>query len=132
MFKRLLGISVILLLFVACSNTDGNPVSTPVVVIKEIVVTTIPTPVPTKTPQPKPESSSELIIAPSFKFLNKHPKYECLNTTFNIFIDVFGVYIVSVDSIPKDYVEHTAKVFAEFIDNNKDGVLFFCSYMLEG
>ena len=38
MLKRLLGISVILLLLAACSDTGENPASTPEVVIKEISV----------------------------------------------------------------------------------------------
>lgn len=54
MLKRLLGISVILILLVGCSDTSENPVSTPEVVIKEIVVTATPPPVPTKNPTPKP------------------------------------------------------------------------------
>ena len=53
MLKRLLGISVILVLLGACSDADENAASTPVVVIKEIVVTATPTPVPTKTPAPR-------------------------------------------------------------------------------
>ncbi len=55
MLKRLVGISIILLSLAACSDTGENPVSTPEVVIKEIVVTATPTPAPTKTPTPKPD-----------------------------------------------------------------------------
>ncbi len=54
MLKRLLGISVILVLLAACSNAGENHASTPVVIIKEIVVTATPTTVSTPIPTPKP------------------------------------------------------------------------------
>ena len=64
MLKRLLGISVILVLLAACSDADESPASTPVVVIKEIVVTATQTPVPTKTPSPRLVSSPTKIPTP--------------------------------------------------------------------
>ena len=48
MFKRLLGISIILLSLIACSDADLNIEPTPEVLIKEVVLTA--TPEPTATP----------------------------------------------------------------------------------
>jgi len=69
--------------------------------------------------QANTESISQKI--PTFTILNKHPKYNCLNDTFNTYINVFGIYVVSVDSAPEEYVIHTAKILAEYLDNNLDG-----------
>jgi len=57
-----------------------------------------------------------------FEVLSEHPNLDCLNKTMDIFIDVFGVWLVSTKSAPENYVLHTANVLAEFIDNDSDGI----------
>ena len=35
----------------------------------------------------------------------------------NVFVDVFGIYLISHNSIPEEYILHSANILAEFIDN---------------
>ena len=46
---------------------------------------------------------------------------ECMNKTFDKFIEVFGVYVVGTNKAPMDKVRHTAGVLAQYLDNNEDG-----------
>ena len=102
--------------------------------------TAIPTPVqvPTSTPLPPPSPTHmlamdkptptrlviepTLVSIPTFEILSKHPTLDCLNTQFQMFIDVFGLYVVAPSSAPEEYVIHSANVLAEYIDNNADGL----------
>jgi hypothetical protein len=52
--------------------------------------------------------------------LTAHPM-DCMNTTFDKFINVFGMYVVTTDEAPMDYVIHSAHVLAQYIDNDEDG-----------
>ena len=78
----------------------------------------------TKKEVPKEQVSS--IIAPglpTFEILSKHP-VECVNESniVDIFIDVFGVYVIAPEDAPIEKVQHTANVLAQYIDNDEDGV----------
>jgi len=59
---------------------------------------------------------------PTFEVLNKHPKYDCINNELDMFIEVFGMYVIAPDSAPRSYVIHTAKVLSQYIDNDEDGI----------
>lgn len=59
---------------------------------------------------------------PTFAILDKHPTIDCLNTVFDVFVEVFGMYVVSFADAPRSYVLHSANVLAEYIDNDFDGV----------
>ena len=58
----------------------------------------------------------------TFELLTEHP-FDCLNQELDVFVDVFGIYVISHSSIPAEYVEHSANVVAEFMDNDADGVM---------
>ena len=58
----------------------------------------------------------------TFELLTEHP-FDCLNQELDVFVDVFGIYVISHSSIPTEYVEHSANVVAEFMDNDADGVM---------
>mgnify|MGYP001225976608 CR=1 FL=1 len=80
-------------------------------------------PLPTYTPAEATASSiDQPLTSYRFEVLSKHPKLNCLNITMDVFIDVFGVWVISRKSAPQDYVLHTANVLAEFIDNDSDGI----------
>ncbi|MQG19211.1 MAG: tetratricopeptide repeat protein [SAR202 cluster bacterium] len=68
--------------------------------------------------------SQQAIDLPTFEIINKYPnpKLNCLNKTMDVFIDVFGIWVISTKSAPENYVLHTANVLAQFIDNDSDGV----------
>mgnify|MGYP001393837277 CR=1 FL=1 len=59
---------------------------------------------------------------PIFEVASEHTTIDCLNAVMDVFIDVFGIYVISTQSAPRDYVVHTANILAEFIDNDLDGV----------
>ena len=78
----------------------------------------------TKKEVPKEQVSS--IIAPgvpTFEILSEHP-VECVNESnvVDMFIDVFGVYVIAPEDAPIEKVLHTANVLAQYIDNDEDGV----------
>ena len=78
----------------------------------------------TKKEVPKEQVSS--IIAPgvpTFEILSEHP-VECVkeSNVVDIFIDVFGVYVIAPEDAPIEKVQHTANVLAQYIDNDEDGV----------
>ena len=59
---------------------------------------------------------------PTLEHMSEHP-LECMNgTVFSTFVDVFGVYLVATPEAPKAYVDHSANVLAEYLDNDGDGV----------
>jgi len=66
--------------------------------------------------------AATLVSIPTFEILSKHPTLDCLNTQFQMFVDVFGLYVVAPSSAPEEYVIHSANVLAEYIDNDKDGL----------
>ena len=68
---------------------------------------------------PKSNPDSEKV---TFEILDKHPDFECLSIELNKFINVFGVYVISHDSIPEEFMMHTANILAEYIDNDLDGI----------
>ena len=61
-------------------------------------------------------------MAPTLEVLSQHPTTDCMNEVFDKFIDVFGMYVVATSDAPLAYVEHTANVLAEYIDNDADGI----------
>ena len=100
--------SLMILSFLACSSTESS-IPKVVFVTKEVSVEKVVEKVPAT-------------LLPSFEILNKHPKLDCLNKTMDVFIDIFGIWIISTKSAPENYVLHTANVLAEFIDNDLDGI----------
>mgnify|MGYP001265274788 FL=1 len=81
------------------------------------------TPTPTATHTATPESPTPAPYkTPVFEVVNEHTTIDCLNAVMDVFIDVFGIYVISTQSAPRDYVVHTANILAEFIDNDLDGV----------
>ena len=63
-----------------------------------------------------------LVSIPTFEILSKHPTMDCLNAQFQMFVEVFGLYVAAPSSAPKEYVIHSANVLAEYIDNDRDGL----------
>ena len=57
----------------------------------------------------------------TMQILTEHP-ISCMNTVFDKFINVFGVYVAAPEEAPLDYFNHTANVLAQYIDNDEDGV----------
>ena len=60
----------------------------------------------------------------ALEVLSQHPTADCMNEVevFDKFVDVFGVFVVASPNAPLGYVEHTANVLAEYIDNDADGI----------
>jgi len=60
---------------------------------------------------------------PTFKILETHPSKNlaCMDKTFNSFINVFGIYVISTSEVPEKYLQHTANVLAQYLDNDADG-----------
>ena len=71
----------------------------------------------------KSKASSTTSSASTFKVMGTHPNktFACMNGTFNSFIDVFGIYVMGIPKISKSYLQHTANVLAQYLDNNADG-----------
>ncbi|MBE82374.1 MAG: hypothetical protein CME21_07375, partial [Gemmatimonadetes bacterium] len=61
------------------------------------------------------------LVVPDMEILTEHPT-ECMNTVFDKFINVFGVYAVAPEEAPSELFLHTANVLAQYIDNDEDGV----------
>ena len=97
-----------LLISVSCSGASNTETVQ--------VVTSVPT------ATAMPDSIFESSNLPTFEILNEHPKLNCLNKTMDVFIDIFGVWVISTKFAPENYVLHTANVLAEFIDNDSDGI----------
>jgi hypothetical protein len=73
-----------------------------------------------------PREQVASIIAPTiptFEILSEHPM-ECMNDNdaVTVYVDVFGVYVIAPERAPIEYVEHSANVLAQYIDNDEDGV----------
>lgn len=70
------------------------------------------------------EDNSTSTLSDEFtaELLAEHP-FDCLNQELDVFVNVFGIYVISHSSIPRKYIEHSANVVAEFIDNDADGVV---------
>ena len=66
------------------------------------------------------DTSNDTIV--TFEIVDTYPHAACLNTHLDVFINVFGIYVVSTSSIPEVYQQHTANVLAQYIDNDADGV----------
>jgi len=56
-----------------------------------------------------------------FEVFDKHPTIGCLNENMDVFINVFGLYVISNQSFAPDHAMHTANILAEYIDNDLDG-----------
>jgi len=65
--------------------------------------------------------SSKIVESPTLIVMAQHPTLQCLNSSFDKFIDVFGMYVIGTPGAPLGYVEHTANVLAQYIDNDEDG-----------
>ena len=64
------------------------------------------------------QTSQTTVQKPNFEILSEHP-FECMNTgVFNKFINVFGVYVVASEDAPVEYLNHTAHILAQLIDND--------------
>ena len=66
------------------------------------------------------DTSNDTVV--TFEIVDTYPHAACLNTHLDVFINVFGIYVVSTSSIPEVYQQHTANVLAQYIDNDADGV----------
>ena len=64
---------------------------------------------------PKIGQSPTLVVMP------QHPTLQCLNSSFDKFINVFGMYVIGTPGAPLAYVKHTANILAQYIDNDEDG-----------
>ena len=66
------------------------------------------------------DTSNDTVV--KFEIVDTYPHAACLNTHLDVFINVFGIYVVSTSNIPEVYQQHTANVLAQYIDNDADGV----------
>ena len=116
---------------VSPTSTEVIPTFTPAPVA---IATVIPVPTPTEEPHtstqtPLPTATPTPTHTPTytqskpyvFEVLDKHPTIECLNENMNVFINVFGLYVISNQSFAPDHAMHTANILAEYIDNDLDG-----------
>ena len=117
---------VLVAVVTACGGMEPEP--TPVPVATDIptqtaskikseptaTATPLPTAIPTTTQTPTYTSSKPYV----FEVLDKHPTIECLNENMNVFINVFGLYVISNQSFAPDHAMHTANILAEYIDND--------------
>ena len=101
---------------IAIPTATVKPSPTAVQEIKEVVAQ------PSNADSPKESSKPTIYTIPTFEILNEHPEMSCMNTVMDIFIEVFGMYVMSTTSAPPEFVLHTANILAEFIDNDLDGV----------
>jgi hypothetical protein len=129
MIRYITLLTATLLLTVSCSGGSDTETAQ---VATSVPTATVAPPTATATPGPtlEPDNLENKQITADqhdweyigFEVLSKHPKLNCLNKTMDVFIDVFGVWVISTKSAPENYVLHTANVLAEFIDNDSDGI----------
>ena len=79
-------------------------------------------PTTTATVATTPTLQTAVSAPPTLEVLSQHPTVDCMNEVFDKFVDVFGVFVVASPNAPLGYVEHTANVLAEYIDNDADGI----------
>ena len=79
-------------------------------------------PTTTATVATTPTLQTAVSAPPTLEVLSQHPTVDCMNEVFDKFIDVFGMFVVASPNAPLGYVEHTANVLAEYIDNDADGI----------
>jgi len=118
--KTILFLTLCCFLIIACSYSTELPTGTSASP-RATLVTTPASELVTKESE-KVVDKVPATLLPSFEILNKHPKLDCLNKTMDVFIDIFGIWVISTKSAPENYVLHTANVLAEFIDNDLDGI----------
>jgi len=53
--------------------------------------------------------------------LDEH-EFECMYETFDKFVNVFGIYVAGTNKATIEKVLHTAGVFAQYLDNDEDGL----------
>jgi len=80
------------------------------------------TPTTTATVATTPTLQTAVSAPPTLEVLSQHPTIDCMNEVFDKFVDVFGMFVVGSPNAPLAYVEHTANVLAEYIDNDADGI----------
>ena len=67
------------------------------------------------------EPETKDIEAPDLTIISKHPTIDCLNGVFDKFVNVFGMYVVATPEAPESFVNHSAGVLAQYLDNDEDG-----------
>jgi len=117
--KTILLLSSVLLVLGASACGSAEPLPD-IDATVEVVVTATPTAVP-----PTATATLTSTYVPSkpyvFEVLDKHPRIECLNENMDVFINVFGLYVISNQSFAPGHAMHTANILAEYIDNDLDG-----------
>ena len=85
--------------------------------------TPIATPTTTTTTTTDTSVMPDTLQVSNLQILDKHPnpRLDCINGVMDVFIDVFGVVVVATDNAPLQFVQHTAGVLAQFLDNDEDG-----------
>ena len=58
---------------------------------------------------------------PDLAIMSQHPTIDCLNGTFDKFVNVFGMYVMGTPETPESFVNHSAGVLAQYLDNDEDG-----------
>ena len=67
------------------------------------------------------ESKRKELEAPDLTIMSKHPTLDCLNETFDKFVNVFGMYVIGTPEAEEKRVNHSAGVLAQYLDNDEDG-----------
>ncbi len=63
----------------------------------------------------------EEVYSPNLEIVPEYSPNECLNESFDKFVNVFGMYVAGVPEAPEELVLHTANILAQYIDNDEDG-----------
>ena len=112
------------LIVVGCASDNGSSPQTEVSAETEATAepeVSAETEATTTEATAEPEASTET-PPPALNVVAKHPEFDCLNTTFSMFIDVFGVYVIAPPGAPDAQFLHTANVLAQYLDNDEDGI----------
>jgi len=109
------------LIVVGCASGNG-PAPQPEATTETEATATEPLVVPDLGPAALSPAEGLETSPPFLNVVAKHPEFDCLNTTFSMFIDVFGVYVVGTPGAPDAYFLHTANVLAQYLDNDEDGI----------